>query len=56
MEKLANRIERIPTPFGAKPQNVTLMQAVSESLQATLPILTAGPFAILIFSSDVEPW
>ena len=56
MEKFANRIERILTPFGAKLQNVTFMQAISESLQATLPILIVGSFATLISSLDVGPW
>ena len=56
MDKFANKIERILTPFGAKLQNVTFMQAISEALQATLPILIVGSFATLISSLDVGPW
>lgn len=56
MDKFANKIERILTPFGAKLQKVTFMQAISEALQATLPILIVGSFATLISSLDVGPW
>lgn len=56
MDKFANKVEKILTPFGAKLQNVIFMQAISESLQATLPILIVGSFATLISSLDVGPW
>lgn len=56
MGKFADRVEKILTPFGAKLQNVTFMQAISESLQATLPILIVGSFATLVSSLDIGPW
>lgn len=56
MKKFVDKIEKILTPFGEKLQNVMFLQAVSEALQATLPILIVGSFATLISSLDIGPW
>ncbi len=56
MGKFTDKIEKVLTPFGAKLQNVMFMQAISESLQATLPILIVGSFTTLIASLDIGPW
>lgn len=56
MKKFVEKIEKILTPFGEKLQNVMFLQAVSESLQATLPILIVGSFSTLISSLDIGPW
>ena len=56
MGKFSDKIEKVLTPLGAKLQNVIFMQAISESLQATLPILIVGSFATLISSLDIGPW
>ncbi len=56
MGKFSEKIEKVLTPFGAKLQNIIFMQAISESLQATLPILIVGSFATLISSLDIGAW
>lgn len=56
MERFVGRIENLLTPFGEKLQNIMFLQAVSEALQATLPILIVGSFATLISSLDIGPW
>jgi len=56
MDRFSEKIEKVLTPFGAKLQNVMFMQAISESLQSTLPILIVGSFATLISSLDIGPW
>lgn len=56
MGGFAEKIEKALTPFGAKIQNILFMQAISEALQATLPILIVGSFATLISSLDIGPW
>lgn len=56
MGTFAEKIEKALTPFGEKLQGLTFLQAISESLQATLPILIVGSFATLISSLDVGPW
>lgn len=56
MFKIVDRIEKILTPLGEKLQNIMFLQAVSEALQATLPILIVGSFATLIAYLDVGPW
>ncbi|MBQ2656691.1 MAG: PTS sugar transporter subunit IIC [Erysipelotrichaceae bacterium] len=56
MNQFMSKLEEKLTSFGAKLQKIVFLQAVSESLQATLPILIVGSFATLITSLDVGPW
>lgn len=56
MDKFAKKVETIMSPIGEKLQKLDFLQAISESLQATLPILIVGSFATLISSLDIGPW
>lgn len=56
MKNFIEKLEASLTTFGATLQRFDALQALSEALQATLPILIVGSFCTLIYCLDVGPW
>lgn len=56
MKNFTEKLEKYLTKFGSRLQSVDSLQALSEALQATLPILIVGSFCTLINCLDLGPW
>ena len=56
LEKVTDKISDVMTPVSAKLMSVQFIAAISETMQAVMPIILIGSFGCLVAYLDVGPW
>lgn len=54
--KVTDKINEKMTPFSAKLMSIQFIAAISETMQAIMPIILIGSFGCLVAYLDVGPW
>lgn len=56
LDKITDQLSKLLTPISEKMMSIQWIQALSETMQAIMPIILVGSFACLIAFLDIGPW
>lgn len=56
LDRLTDKLSKVLTPISEKMMSIQWIQALSETMQAIMPVVLVGSFACLIAFLDVGPW